>query len=120
MTFEAAASPITALMIAPVAEFFIVPYMETAAGQERWGPLLGAGESRGIALVFFWSGVAMIVLGAAAFFTRTYRTLSFSYAQAAPVSGVAEATAPAAATTEGEGAPAPGDPRSEQSRTLER
>lgn len=120
MTFEAAASPITALMIAPVAEFFIVPYMETAAGQERWGPLLGAGESRGIALVFFWSGVAMIVLGAAAFFTRTYRTLSFSYAQAAPVSGAAEATAPAAETTEGEGAPAPGDPQSEQSRTLER
>lgn len=104
MTFEAAASPITALAIAPIAEFFIVPYMATTAGQERWGPLLGDGDSRGIALIFFWSGILMIGIGLAAFWTRTYRTLSRSYADAAPAGRDAGATR---------------DPLSESGRRLE-
>ncbi len=84
MTFEAAAAPITSLVIAPIAEFAIVPYMQTKAGQELWEPLLGTGDSRGIALIFFWSGIAMMLLGLLAFTTRAYRTLSASYAAAAP------------------------------------
>ncbi|MGK0720688.1 MFS transporter [Leucobacter sp. W1478] len=120
MTFEAAAAPITALLIAPIAEFFIVPYMESAAGQERWGPLLGEGDSRGIALVFFWSGVAIIVLGIAAFFTRTYRTLTHSYAEAAPSAGPSEDSGTDVPIVEAEGATPSGDPQSEQSPTLER
>ncbi len=84
MTFEAAAAPITSLAIAPIAEFLIVPYMNEPAGQETWGWLLGEGQSRGIALIFFWTGVAMVLLGGAAFLTKTYRILSRSYADAAP------------------------------------
>ncbi len=34
---EAAAAPITAFMIAPIAEFLIIPYMNTAEGQQQWG-----------------------------------------------------------------------------------
>lgn len=120
MTFEAAASPITALLIAPIAEFFIVPYMETSAGQERWGPLLGEGESRGIALVFFWSGVAMILLGVAAFFTRTYRTLTLSYVEAAPAAGTPDPAPSTVPTLGGVEARPLSDPPSEQSPTLER
>nr|WP_306455226.1 MFS transporter [Leucobacter celer] len=81
MTFEAAAAPITSFLIAPIAEFWVVPYMDRPEGQEAWGWLLGAGESRGIALIFFWSGIAMIALAVGAMFTRYYRVLSRSFAE---------------------------------------
>ena len=54
--FEAAAAPVTAFLIAPIAQFWIIPYMNSDAGQQTWGWLLGDGEARGIALVFFFSG----------------------------------------------------------------
>ncbi len=105
MTFEAAAAPITSFLIAPLAEFWIVPYMETSAGRDTWGWLLGEGDSRGIALIFLWTGIATILLALGAFLTRTYRILSRSYAEA-PVVGIAEDADPAtsaasAATSEG-------------------
>ncbi|WP_425280484.1 MFS transporter [Leucobacter viscericola] len=81
MTFEAAAAPITALLIAPVAEFWVVPYMAGQAGQDRWGWLLGEGESRGIALIFLVSGAAMVLLAVGASLTKQYRLLSRSYFQ---------------------------------------
>ena len=84
MTFEAAAAPITSFLIAPIAEFWIVPYMDTAAGQERWGWLLGEGESRGIALIFICAGLITTVIALLALLTRTYRTLVVSYARAVP------------------------------------
>jgi DHA3 family multidrug efflux protein-like MFS transporter len=83
MTFEAAAAPITSFLIAPIAEFWVVPYMDRPEGQATWGWLLGAGESRGIALIFFWSGIAMIALAVGAMFTRYYRVLSRSFAESA-------------------------------------
>lgn len=36
MMFEAAASPITAFIIAPIAQFWIIPYAKTAAGRGTW------------------------------------------------------------------------------------
>ncbi|NNV09141.1 MFS transporter, partial [Geobacillus sp. MMMUD3] len=83
MTFEAAAAPITAFLIAPLAEFWIIPYMDSPAGEDRWGWLLGTGEVRGIALVFVWSGVISILLALAAFGTRAYRMLSTQYREVA-------------------------------------
>ena len=77
--FEASAAPITAFLIAPIAQFWIIPYMETDAGQQTWGWLLGEGEARGIALVFFVAGLVMVVLALLAFTTRAYRTLSAEY-----------------------------------------
>ncbi|MBO1902875.1 MFS transporter [Leucobacter weissii] len=85
MTFEASAAPITAFLIAPIAEFWVVPYMETAQGRERWGWLLGEGESRGIALIFLVAGVTLALLAVAAMFTGAYRRLSRSFAEAMPV-----------------------------------
>jgi DHA3 family multidrug efflux protein-like MFS transporter len=76
---EVAASPITAFLIAPIAEFWIIPYMNSPAGQDAWGWLLGDGEARGIALVFFFAGAVMVVFAALAFATRSYRTLSEQY-----------------------------------------
>jgi DHA3 family multidrug efflux protein-like MFS transporter len=77
--FESAAAPITAFLIAPLAQFLIIPYMETGAGESTWGWLLGEGSARGIALVFLFSGLAMVVLALLAFTTKSYRLLSAEY-----------------------------------------
>ena len=98
MTFEAAAAPITAFLIAPIAEFWAVPYMNSAAGMERWGPLLGEGSSRGIALIFVFSGLAIILLPAVAFCTKSYRRLSASFLATPPRSAVVDSAAPATVT----------------------
>lgn len=78
--FEAAAAPITSFLIAPIAEFMIIPYMEGEAGRATFGWLLGDGDARGIALVFLVAGVLTVLLAVAAFLTRSYRTLSARYA----------------------------------------
>jgi DHA3 family multidrug efflux protein-like MFS transporter len=80
--FESAAAPITAFLIAPIAEFWIIPYMESDGGTQTWGWLLGEGDARGIALVFLFSGLAMVVLAILAFSTRAYRLLSAEYRDA--------------------------------------
>ncbi len=79
---EAAAAPITAFLIAPLAEFLIIPYMNTAEGEQQWGWLLGEGEARGIALICLFAGLIMVVVATLAFFTRSYRKLTELYAQA--------------------------------------
>jgi len=88
--FESAAAPITAFLIAPIAEFLIIPYMDSSAGQQAWGWLLGDGEARGIALVFLFSGLAMVVIALVAFSTRSYRKLSEEY-RVAPDTSSADA-----------------------------
>lgn len=102
--FESAAAPITAFLIAPIAEFWIIPYMESDGGRQTWGWLLGEGDARGIALVFLFSGLAMVVLALLAFSTRAYRLLSAEY-QAAPdadpASPDADQASPDAAGAEG-------------------
>jgi len=77
--FEAAAAPITAFLIAPIAEFVIIPYM-SGPGERTWAWLLGEGDARGIAFVFLIAGLAMIVIALLAFLTKSYRTLSAVYA----------------------------------------
>ncbi|WP_165067053.1 MFS transporter [Marisediminicola senii] len=77
--FESAAAPITAFLIAPIAEFAIIPYMNSDAGRSSLGWLLGDGQARGIALVFLVSGVVMMIAAACAFLTRSYRVISAQY-----------------------------------------
>jgi DHA3 family multidrug efflux protein-like MFS transporter len=77
--FEAAAAPVTAFMIAPIAEFLIIPYMDTPQGQQTWGWLLGEGQSRGIALVFLFAGLIMTIIAVLALLTPAYRRISAQY-----------------------------------------
>lgn len=93
--FESASAPVTAFLIAPIAEFAIIPYMDGADGRATWGWLLGDGIGRGIALVFLFGGLVMVVAGAAAFLTRSYRVLSRQYQTASPASEPDEAGDPA-------------------------
>ncbi|WP_091326696.1 MFS transporter [Arthrobacter sp. cf158] len=83
MAFESAAAPITAFLIAPIAQFWIIPYARSSEGAAQLEPLLGEGISRGIALVFLVAGLMMIAVALIAFLTPVYRRVSASYAQTA-------------------------------------
>jgi DHA3 family multidrug efflux protein-like MFS transporter len=85
-TFEAAAAPITALLIAPIAELWVIPHMRTDAGRQQWDWLLGTGDSRGIALIFVVAGVTGAILALAAFLTPQYRLIAKQYETAASTS----------------------------------
>ena len=81
---ELAASPVSAFLIGPIAEFALIPYMESSEGRETWGWLLGDGEARGIALVFLAAGAIMFVAVLIALASAPYRRLSTAYAVAPP------------------------------------
>ncbi len=84
MSIEIAAAPLTAFIIGPVAEYLLIPYMNSDAGREALGWLLGDGQARGIALVFILSGVAGMIITVIALLSRPYHQLSEAYAAAAP------------------------------------
>ncbi|CAN5244063.1 multidrug efflux MFS transporter Cmr [soil metagenome] len=81
--FESASAPVTAFLIAPIAEFLIIPFMRSDAGRSRFGWLLGDGDARGIALVFLVAGIVMVLAAAGAFMTRSYRIISAQYLETA-------------------------------------
>lgn len=78
---EAAAAPITAFLIGPIAEFIIIPFMNKSEGQQALGWLVGSGDARGIALVFFGAGLVMLVVASLALFSKSYQILSKFYAK---------------------------------------
>ena len=78
---ESASMPVSAFLIGPIAEFIVLPYMKTDAGKNTFGWLLGSGEARGIALVFFAASVVMLVIVILAFMSKAYRNLSAFYAK---------------------------------------
>ncbi|MDQ0634132.1 DHA3 family multidrug efflux protein-like MFS transporter [Arthrobacter pascens] len=96
MAFESAAAPITAFLIAPIAQVWIIPYARSAEGAAQLAPLLGEGTSRGIALIFLVAGIIMIAAAWVAFLTPVYRRVSSSYARSA-----AEATADSGSSSSG-------------------
>jgi DHA3 family multidrug efflux protein-like MFS transporter len=81
---ESAAAPITAFVIGPIAQFWLIPYMESAAGQQALGWLLGDGEARGIALAFVGASLLMLLVVLLAFVSKPYHELSAAYAAAPP------------------------------------
>jgi DHA3 family multidrug efflux protein-like MFS transporter len=79
---ETAASPISAFMIGPIAQFGLIPYMNSAAGKAQFGWLVGAGQARGIALVFILASLIMFIVVLFAFTTKAYKNLSLFYSKA--------------------------------------
>lgn len=77
---EQAASPLTAFMIAPLAQFVFIPFMTTGAGAEAIGDWYGRGPERGMALVFTSAGILGVIATIFAFNSRYYRQLSATYA----------------------------------------
>jgi DHA3 family multidrug efflux protein-like MFS transporter len=76
---EQSASPLTAFLISPVAQFVFIPFMTTGAGVELIGGWFGTGQERGLALLFTVTGVLGLVLTLLAMRTRYYRQLSERY-----------------------------------------
>ena len=81
---EVAAAPVSAFLIGPVAEFWLIPYAGSDAGRAGLGWLLGEGNARGIALVFVVAGLLGLVLTVVALLSPPFRHLSDAYAAASP------------------------------------
>lgn len=78
---ESASAPITAFIVAPIAQFAIIPFMRSEEGRSTFGWLLGDGQARGIALLFLIASLIMLIVVLFAFTTRAYRQLSEFYAK---------------------------------------
>lgn len=81
--FESMAAPITSFLIAPLAQFIVIPFMNSPGGRDSLGWLLGEGDARGIALVFVVAGLVMVAAAALAFTTKSYQRLSQVFAKKA-------------------------------------
>jgi DHA3 family multidrug efflux protein-like MFS transporter len=88
---ETAASPLTAFLIAPLAQFVFIPLMTTGAGADLIGDWYGTGPERGIALVFTIAGALGVLATIAAFNSKYYRQLSAAYAETPAQEKLAEA-----------------------------
>jgi DHA3 family multidrug efflux protein-like MFS transporter len=76
---ESAASPVTTLLIGPVAELVAIPFMTNGVGADLIGGWFGTGADRGIALVFTLTGIIGLVVTLVMMNTRAYRLLSACY-----------------------------------------
>jgi len=73
---ENAASPLTAFLMAPIAETIFMPLMTDGRGADWIGGWYGTGPERGIALMFTLAGVIGVVVTALAWSSRSYRRLA--------------------------------------------
>jgi MFS transporter, DHA3 family, multidrug efflux protein len=78
-SMEQSASPLTAFLIGPIAQFIFIPFMTTGAGVELIGGWFGTGSDRGIALVFVITGIIGLIITLLAMGTKYYRQLSNRY-----------------------------------------
>ena len=76
---EQAASPLTAFLISPVAQFVVIPFMTDGAGARAIGSWFGTGADRGLALVFVVTALIGLLVTALALVSRPYRRLSAAY-----------------------------------------
>ena len=77
---EQAASPLTAFLMGPIAQFLVIPFMTDGWGADVLGPWFGTGAERGLALVFMVTGVVGVLTTLLALRSRSYRRLSRSFA----------------------------------------
>jgi MFS transporter, DHA3 family, multidrug efflux protein len=76
---EQVASPLTAFLIGPLAQFIFIPFMTTGRGVDLIGGWFGVGTGRGIALVFIITGIIGLVITVFAMKSQSYRLLSERY-----------------------------------------
>ncbi len=83
-TVESAASPFTALLIGPIAQFAAIPFMTDGRGADLIGGWFGTGDERGLALIFTIAGILGVIATIAAARSRWYHQLSARTDSAAP------------------------------------
>jgi DHA3 family multidrug efflux protein-like MFS transporter len=82
-SLETAAAPVTAFLIGPIAQFWIIPSMTDGALADTIGTWFGTGPARGMALIFIIAGTIGLLVTLLALRSRQYRDLSGRYATAA-------------------------------------
>lgn len=73
---ENAAAPLTAFLMAPLAETVFMPFMTEGRGVDWIGDWFGVGPERGLALMFTLAGLVGVVVTTAAWMSRSYRRLA--------------------------------------------
>jgi DHA3 family multidrug efflux protein-like MFS transporter len=81
---EQAASPLTAFLIAPIAQFVFIPFMTDGTGARVIGGWFGTGADRGLALVFVLTGIIGLVATGLALRSGPYRRLRVAYETLGP------------------------------------
>jgi DHA3 family multidrug efflux protein-like MFS transporter len=76
---ENAAAPVTAFLIAPLAETVFMPFMTDGPGVDWIGSWFGTGPERGIALMFTLAGLVGITVTILARLSRSYRQLATGF-----------------------------------------
>jgi len=79
---ENAAAPLTAFLMAPIAETAFMPFMTDGLGADWIGGWFGTGPERGIALMFTLAGLIGVAVTAFAWVSRSYRRLSEAWVPA--------------------------------------
>jgi DHA3 family multidrug efflux protein-like MFS transporter len=82
---ENAASPLTAFLMAPLAEAVFMPLMTDGLGAQWIGQWFGTGPDRGIALMFTIAGLIGVAATVTAWTSRSYRRLASATASPATV-----------------------------------
>ena len=95
-SLETAAAPITAFLIGPIAQFWVIPAMTDGSLADLIGSWFGTGPARAMASIFIVAGTVGLLITLVALRSRPYRELSSRYA-AAPPDDDAGAVADAAA-----------------------
>ncbi len=78
-SIEQAASPVTAFLIGPIAQFIFIPFMTNGAGADLIGDWFGTGMARGLALLFTFTGFIGLIVTLFAMRTKAYNSLSSHY-----------------------------------------
>ncbi len=104
-TVETSAAPVTAFLIGPIAQFWVLPSMTDGALAELIGSWFGTGPERGLSLIFIVAAILGLGVTLLALRSRPYRRLSDRYLQA-PVEPAS--TSEAVAGSSFKPAPAPG------------
>ncbi|RCH55204.1 MFS transporter [Mucilaginibacter hurinus] len=78
-SIEQAASPVTAFIIGPIAQFIFIPYMTKGRGVDLIGGWFGVGPERGLALLFTLTGAMGLVITLLAMRSAAYKKLSGNY-----------------------------------------
>jgi DHA3 family multidrug efflux protein-like MFS transporter len=103
-TVETSAAPITAFLIGPIAQFWVLPSMTDGVLADVIGPWFGTGPHRGLALIFITTAILGLAVVLFALRSRQYRQLSERYLSAPPsppaptATPIAPAPAPSPAT----------------------
>lgn len=78
-SIESAASPVTAFIIAPIAQFIAIPYMTTGNGVNTIGPWFGTGADRGIALIFIVAAIIGLIVTNICRYSNQFKKLEKQY-----------------------------------------